>query len=56
MIRSPDPIYVVFRNDRKWRHFTSRQNAISYIAACCDLCPNDCWELRCVNVEVTGDA
>lgn len=32
MIRRPDPIYVVFRNDQKWRHFTSRQNAINRLA------------------------
>lgn len=56
MIRKPDPIYVVYRNNQRFRHFTSRQNAINYIAACCDLCPNDRWELRCMNVEVSGNA
>lgn len=49
----PESIYVLFRNGKRWRHFAARTNAVNYYAACCDLCPEDQWELR--YMEVTGD-
>ena len=55
MFRKPDPIYVIFRNGKRWRHFTSRQNAICYLAACCDLCLDDHWVLKTIDVEEVLD-
>ena len=51
MYRKPGPIYIILRNGVRWRHFTARQNAIMYLAACCDLCLGDKFELRVLDVE-----
>lgn len=46
-----DPIYIILRNGKRWRHFSARQNALWYLAACCDLFPDDKWEIRVKSIE-----
>ena len=50
----PDAIYVLFRNGKRFRHFSTETNAKQYYCACRDLFPDEQWELRVE--EVNNDA
>lgn len=45
-----DFLYVIYRNGNRFRHFSTRQTALNYIAACWDLDPNSSWSLACEEV------
>lgn len=42
----PSLVYEILRNGERYRVFSSRQTAISYLAAALDLDPVSDWQLR----------
>lgn len=49
-----DYVYVVYRDGVPFRHLSSKQSALFYIAACLDLFPNSSWEMFIKEVSGNG--